>query len=426
MEGKTCPPGWRPVKLEELGEVNRGRSRHRPRYAPHLYGGPYPFIQTGDIKGSGGRITRHSQTYSSAGLAQSRLWPAGTMCITIAANIAETAILTYPACFPDSVVGFVPNSGRCDVFFIEYMFRLLRQDIQFQATGSVQHNINLATLNELTFPLPPLEEQLLVVNLLGALDDKIELNHRMNQTLEAMARAIFKSWFVEFEPFKEGTPAQFRSSELSENKSAPSGWKTSPIGEMVTVVGGSTPSTTEPRYWSGKFNFLTPRDMSHLVDPILLETERTITAEGLSSISSGLLKPGTVLLSSRAPIGYLALAEIPVAINQGVIAMVCDRDLPNYYVLQWARHNMETIIGNANGTTFLEISKANFRPIKVLVPPRDILGRFVGLVDPIYKRISSNLKEAKTLSAIRDTLLPKLLSGEIRVKKAAKIVGNIV
>ena len=115
---------WREVTLGELGEVDRGRSRHRPRNAPELYGGPYPFVQTGDIKASQGRVTAHTQTYSEIGLAQSRLWPTGTMAITIAANIAETAILTYPACFPDSVVGFVADKSKCDVRFIEYTFRL--------------------------------------------------------------------------------------------------------------------------------------------------------------------------------------------------------------------------------------------------------------------------------------------------------------
>src|SRR5579863_9206259 len=118
----SAPSGWREVTLYDLGEVNRGRSRHRPRYAAHLYGGPYPFIQTGDIKGSAGMITSHTQTYSEAGLAQSRLWPAGTMCITIAANIAETGILTFPACFPDSIVGFIADGSKCNSRFIEYVF----------------------------------------------------------------------------------------------------------------------------------------------------------------------------------------------------------------------------------------------------------------------------------------------------------------
>lgn len=200
MLADSVPAHWRLVRLSELGEVNRGRSRHRPRYAEHLYGGPYPFIQTGDIKASGGRITEYKQTYSEAGLVQSRLWPAGTMCITIAANIAETAILTFLACFPDSVVGFIPDKTKCDVRFIEYMFRHLRADIQFQATGSVQDNINLETLSQLRFPMPSLSEQTVIANILGSLDDKIELNRRMNGTLESMAKAIFRSWFIDFDP----------------------------------------------------------------------------------------------------------------------------------------------------------------------------------------------------------------------------------
>nr|MBF0682422.1 restriction endonuclease subunit S [Pseudomonas sp.] len=191
---------WREVGLSDLGQVARGRSKHRPRYAEHLYGGQYPFIQTGDVKASGGRITSHSQTYSEAGLAQSRLWPAGTLCITIAANIAETGILSYPACFPDSVIGFIADPAKCDVRFIEYSFRQLKKRLQHEAIGSVQDNINLATFERLKFPIPDLTEQKRIAHILGALDDKIELNRQMNTTLEAMAQALFKSWFVDFDP----------------------------------------------------------------------------------------------------------------------------------------------------------------------------------------------------------------------------------
>ncbi|WP_407345141.1 restriction endonuclease subunit S [Dickeya ananatis] len=176
-----APEKWELVRLSSLGEVNRGRSRHRPRDAAHLYGGPYPFIQTGDVKASNGRITSYTQTYSEAGLQQSRLWPAGTMCITIAANIAETGILEFPACFPDSVIGFIPNLEKCDVYFVEYMFRLMRGGIQAQATGSVQDNINLQTLERIEFPLPSLEEQKNIARVLCRLDDKIDLNRRINQ-----------------------------------------------------------------------------------------------------------------------------------------------------------------------------------------------------------------------------------------------------
>jgi len=196
----SVPEGWRLVKLSDLGEVNRGRSRHRPRDAAHLYGGTYPFVQTGDIKASGGRVTNYTQTYNEDGLAQSRLWPTGTMCITIAANIAETGVLQFPACFPDSVIGFIPDKSQCNVYFIEYVFRLLRRRIQAQATGSVQDNINLQTLELLLFPIPDLEEQNRIAAVLCSFDDKIELNHQTNQTLENIAQAIFKSWFVDFEP----------------------------------------------------------------------------------------------------------------------------------------------------------------------------------------------------------------------------------
>jgi type I restriction enzyme, S subunit len=242
MVDDWCPEGWMQVKLADLGEVSRGRSRHRPRYAEHLYGGAYPFIQTGDIKASGGKITTYQQTYSKAGLAQSRLWSAGTMCITIAANIAETAILTFPACFPDSVVGFVPDDSKCDVYFVEYMFRHLKRKIQHEATGSVQDNINLGTLDKLCFPIPSLSEQKAIARILSSLDDKIELNQQMNRTLEAQARAIFKSWFVDFDPVRakmEGRqpagmdaetavlfPDAFEESELG---MIPKGWKVGTI-----------------------------------------------------------------------------------------------------------------------------------------------------------------------------------------------------
>ena len=148
---------------------------------------------------------------------------------------------------------------------------------------------------------------------------------------------------------------------------------------------------------------------------MLLETERKITDAGIQQISSGLLTVGTVLLSSRAPIGYLVIAEVPVAINQGFIAMICDGSLPNHYVRLWTKTNMDAIEGRANGTTFMEISKGNFRSLPVIVPPKPLLDDFQKQVEPLHRRVVSNLKESRTLAALRDALLPKLLSGELRV-----------
>ena len=157
------PEGWMWATLPQLGELNRGKSKHRPRNDPRLLGGPYPFIQTGDIRHSQGMVTCHSQTYTEYGLAQSRLWPAGTLCITIAANIAETGILSYPACFPDSVVGFVCDNDPVITQFIEFFIRTEREGLERFAPATAQKNINLKVLSDLVVPLPPIAEQRRIV-----------------------------------------------------------------------------------------------------------------------------------------------------------------------------------------------------------------------------------------------------------------------
>ena len=136
------------------------------------------------------------------------------MCITIAANIAETGILEFPACFPDSVVGFIGDEEKCDTRFVEYAFRNIKRSVQRQAIGSVQDNINLGTLEQTYFAVPGLQTQKAIAHILGTLDDKIELNRQTNKTLEAIAKAIFKSWFVDFDPvhYKQGSTQQNRKS----------------------------------------------------------------------------------------------------------------------------------------------------------------------------------------------------------------------
>jgi len=301
-------------------------------------------------------------------------------------------------------------------------------------------------------PLPPLKEQRAIACILGSLDDKIELNRRMNRTLEEMARAIFKSWFIDFDPVRAKArvrrehpkwtddqvsraacpklkpeiarlfPDSFEDSELGE---IPKGWEVKTIGDLAEIVGGSTPRTTEAAYWDGGTHaWATPKDLSKLSVPVLLETERQITDEGLAQISSGLLPVGTVLLSSRAPIGYLAIAEVPVAINQGFIAMKPRHGVSNLYLLFWAHSAHEEIVSRANGSTFLEISKANFRPMPLVTPPPEVFAAFERLVKPLFARLVSNEHESRTLAAVRDALLPKLISGELRVPDAERIAGR--
>lgn len=165
--------GWEEKTLEEIATTfGRGKSKHRPRNAPHLYGGKYPFVQTGDIRNADHTVTEYSQAYSEAGLAQSKLWPKGTICITIAANIAETAILGFDACFPDSVIGIVADPKKADVGFIEYVLRSFKARIQAMGKGSAQDNINMGTFEHKRFPFPPLAEQKTIVNELDAISSE--------------------------------------------------------------------------------------------------------------------------------------------------------------------------------------------------------------------------------------------------------------
>ena len=328
--------------------------------------------------------------------------------------------------------------GVSDDLFVYYLARYpeFRNYAIVRMEGSSgRQRVPAPTLKKYTFACPSYDEQHAISHILGSLDDKIELNRRMNETLEATARAIFKSWFVDFDPVRvkaEGGdpglpddvaalfPDSFENSELGE---IPTGWKFEPIGQAVKCVGGSTPSTENPAFWDGGKNpFVTPKDMSSLTSPVILDTSRHITDAGVDKISSGRLPIGTVILSSRAPIGYLAITEVPVSVNQGAIAMICNKDLPNHYVLYWTETNMETIKSNACGTTFAEISKRNFRPIPIVVPQKLVLDAFVQHVEPLYKQVVLNFQESNSLASLRDTLLPKLISGELSVPDAEKFV----
>ena len=162
------PEGWCWVTLPQLGDFGRGKSKHRPRGDPSLYGGDFPFIQTSEVARASGWIRHHLKTYNHLGLSQSRLWPEGTLCITIAANIAETGILAYPACFPDSIVGLVTKRPTLTKF-LDYFMRTVRSDLTRYAPATAQKNINLATLSELAVPLPPAVEQERIVKLLERL-----------------------------------------------------------------------------------------------------------------------------------------------------------------------------------------------------------------------------------------------------------------
>ncbi|HAS6900482.1 TPA: restriction endonuclease subunit S [Vibrio parahaemolyticus] len=432
------PDGWTLVKLSDLGEVNRGRSRHRPRDAAHLYNGPYPFVQTGDVKASGGRITQFSQTYSEAGLAQSRLWPTGTMCITIAANIAETGILTFPACFPDSVIGFIADEKKCNVYFIEFVFRLLRKRIQAQATGSVQDNINLQTLERLQFPIPALDEQNRIAEILGKLDDKIYLNTNTNQTLEQMAQAIFKSWFVDFDPVKakmngeqpegmdEATASLFPEKLVeSELGLIPEGWDIKTIKDFGKVITGKTPpKKVEDAYSDQGVPFVTPSDIDS--DVFVCETKRFLSESGVETVKKNLLPEGSVCVTCiGSQMGKAVISPSLAISNQQINSVVVAKEYErNFLFLNLRRRREEIFLIGSSGSTMPIINKSTFEKLAVLTPSEALIQSFDKAVSALLNKIHQNALENQTLSSLRDTLLPKLLSGEIELDVAEAITND--
>lgn len=175
---------WETKKLSDLGDFSRGKSKHRPRNDPRLFeGGGYPLVQTGEIKDANLYITSHSQEYGEFGLKQSKLWDKDTLCITIAANIAETALLSYPMCFPDSVVGFRAFDAISTERFMYYVFCFIRNSIQNSVIGSTQDNINIDYLTSLDFKIPSKKEQDKIADILSAIDLKILSNNSINDNL---------------------------------------------------------------------------------------------------------------------------------------------------------------------------------------------------------------------------------------------------
>ncbi|MHB8495991.1 MAG: restriction endonuclease subunit S [Casimicrobiaceae bacterium] len=408
---------------------------YRPRPGEFVKSG-VAFIRAADMDGgrvlfqSAARINERARQRITKGIGAP-----GDLLLSHKGTVGKVALVPNNApafvCSPQTTFWRTRDERRLDR---KYLYSFLRSPA-FHAQLATRAGetdmapyVSLTSQRGLFVTLPPIQEQRAIAHILGTLDDKIELNRRMNETLEAMARAFFKSWFVDFDPVRAKMagrdpglpqsladlfPARLVDSELGE---IPEGWAIQPIGDLADVVGGTTPSTKEPSYWEGgEHAWVTPKDLSGLSVPVLLDTERRITDAGLSQVGSGLLPKGTVLLSSRAPIGYLAVAELPVAINQGFIAMVAKAGKSNLFLLLWASVAHEDIVSRANGSTFLEISKANFRPIPVVTPSAQVMLAFEKHARCLYDRIVESARESRSLAKVRDSLLPRLISGELQL-----------
>lgn len=457
---------WGIAPLEEIAEVVD--SRHKtPQYADE----GLPMVRVVDVKG--GRLnldeTKKVSQVDYDDYSKGRDPQIGDLLISRVGSYGNIAYVdnVEKFCLGQNTALIIPKIHWRYLYY-QLISPFTKAQIEQKVVGAVQKTISLKTIRALDIPVPPLPEQKAIAHILGTLDDKIELNRRMNATLEGMAQALFKSWFVDFDPVIDnalaaGNPipdelaprAEVRRQALangttqqgsldhptlSDRKSLfpaafrftdemgwiPEGWEASTIDDECKIVGGGTPSTKNPDFWDdGEFPWVTPKDFSVLQDKVLLFSSRFLTQTGLDKVSSGLLPKDTLLMSSRAPVGYLAISKIETAINQGFIAMICNKRLSPEFVLQWADSRMDDIKRAAGGSTFAEISKKAFRPFEIVVPNQESLGAYTETAGAIYNKIADGGLASNTLTKLRDTLLPKLISGELRVSAPTDMIEEV-
>ena len=443
--------------LEEIGQIVTGKTPSSNVIGAFSSSG-IPFVTPKDMDGR--RWIETTERYLSEAGRQSLknyLVPKDSVAVScIGSDMGKAILLKKDSVTNQQINTIIVDASKHNPKYIYYVLSLKQEELKSIAGGSATPILNKGHFSKVVIELPDKVDQDNIVQVLDSLDCKIELNNQINQNLESMAQAIFKSWFIDFEPVrakiaakKEGKdpelaamciisgksedeiqqmpegdfaelqataalfPEEFVESELGE---VPKGWEVSTVGEQVQAVGGGTPSTKNADFWDNGIHYwTTPKDLSNLTDKILLNTERKLTDTGLKKISSGLLPKNTVLMSSRAPVGYLALAKIEVAINQGYIAILPNTKYSAEYLIQWCEANMAEIKGRASGTTFLEISKKNFREINFICSDEKVVTVYTKTAKTLYDEISLKAEENQSLINLRDTLLPKLLSGELEV-----------
>jgi len=394
---------WEPKTLNELGYVGRGRSRHRPRDAAHLYGGPHPFVQTGDVKHAGLYLTQYTQTYSDAGLTQSHMWPAGTLCITIAANIADTAILGLDACFPDSVIGFIPDENKADARFIKYLFdALLQREYKQFTQGAAQDNLSQAKLLSLKFPIPAIAEQKHIADVLSAYDDLIENNRRRIQLLEQAARLLYKEWFVRL---------RFPGHEhVKIINGVPSGWEKKVLGEICFEIREAiSPNALEPN---------TPYiGLEHMPrhSITLCEWGR---ADQVTS-SKHRFREGEILFGKIRPY----FQKVGIALIDGVAssdAIIIRPTNPQFLALVLMTTSSDGFVAVTTqqmkeGSKMPRADWKQMQQYPLPQPPDGLLRAFNDLIVPILTQLKSFSFSNRRLDAARDLLLPRLMNGEIAI-----------
>ena len=364
-------------RLDELGLVKRGRSKHRPRNAPELYGGKYPFVQTGDVKAAGLHLLSYKQTYNEVGLAQSRLWPKGTLCITIAANIAETSILGIDACFPDSVIGFIADKNKCDTRYIKYLFDYrLKSRSQQLSPGATQDNLSEEKLLSLKFSVPSVPEQETIAEKLGRYDALIENNTRRIAILEAKAQMLYKEWFVR----KRGIGNV-------------GGWHKGRLGDICSLKRGKNITSSEMK--PGNIPVIAAG-----LEPSGYHDEANVHGVSITMSSSG------------ANAGFINIHYSDIWAAD--CAYASEGDTPNIYFAYEVLNNLRPVIDNFKmGAAQPHVYPKHINAIKIEVPPDSLMAEANDRLATIHRMVANLQRQNALLAKERDLLLPRLMSGRL-------------
>ncbi|KTC12188.1 hypothetical protein AO390_17900 [Pseudomonas marginalis ICMP 11289] len=373
---------WVERSLDELGYVSRGKSRHRPRDAAHLYGGPYPFVQTGDVKHAGLYLNNYSQTYSEDGLAQSKQWPIGTLCITIAANIADTSILAIEACFPDSVIGFIADPEKADARYIKYLFDAeLKLKYKQFTQGAAQDNLSQGKLLSIRFKVPQdVADQKRIADFISAYDELVENNRRRIDLLEETARFLYKEWFVYL---------RFPGHEhVANNDGVPQGWAKDKIGDFLTLSYGKA---------------LKADDRIEGAFPVYGSSG--VVGSHHKSLVSG----PAIIVGRKGNVGAVHWSQKDFWPIDTVYFISSEQsNLYLYYALQYAGFiNTDVAVPGLNRD--MAYSRKLFRPADI------VLNSFLEEVQPIRAQIEKLQEYNAKLESARDLLLPRLMNGDITV-----------
>lgn len=400
---------WKPKRLDELGFVGRGKSRHRPRNDDRLYGGPYPFIQTAEIMAADPYIIRHSQSYSEFGLQQSKLWPKNTLCMTIAgANTAKTAILKIDACFPDSVVGFIPDSNKADLHYVKYALDLMKHSFLAVSRGATQDNLSLDKL--LSFPIlaPCVDEQRRIGAIFRTYDDLIENNTWRIQILEQMAQALYREWFVNFR-FPGHEKVKLVDSPMGK---IPLGWSVRRLDEVAAVNALTVRRGNEPSY-------ILYVDIASVITGRIEKIEK-MTFSDAPGRARRIVRHGDTIWScvrpNRKSFSLILSPAADLIVSTG-FAVLTPTSVPFSFLHQAVTTDdfVSYLTNSATGAAYPAVTGKDFEAAKLVIPDKVLLSRFHASCEPMLILKENLLRKNANLRRTRDLLLPKLISGAIDV-----------